>query len=69
MDVAAVTFHRRVGVSMLGVRFLKGLVANVDDRANTVEVTDCKMLDNISELWALVEGLSWAVGHERSCTA
>lgn len=40
------------------MRPLKGAIAVCEDRENTSESRVCERLDKISELWALIDGLS-----------
>lgn len=64
LEAAAATQYGEVGVRVQAVLSLKGRIASGEDRANTEEVPACETLEKMSELRALLEGLSTNVGSE-----
>lgn len=66
LEVAAAVCIGEVGDLERTVRSLKGGVAAPDDKANNAEARGGKMMDKLSELRMLVEGLNQTVGSERT---
>lgn len=69
LEVVAATRYGELGFLMLAVQSLKGLVPTCKDGSTTAEARACKTLNKMSELPALVEGLSPTIGGERACHA